>query len=79
MKLYGKAESAAERILDTFKSGRIPKALAPVFIHRKDHSPCRSWSNQMLTALAGFDDARGYLGRRESGAMTPSSSLLSTE
>jgi hypothetical protein len=57
-----KAEHAAGRILDAFKSGDLPKALAPVFIHRKDNVPCRqwSWSNQLLTALAGFSDARSY-------------------
>ena len=62
MKLFGKAETAANRILDTFKSGRIPEALAPVFIHRRDNTPCRawSWSNQLLTALAGHSDARGF-------------------
>ena len=62
MQLYGKAESAALRIIDTFKSGRLPKALAPVFIRRRDNVPCRawSWSNQLLAALAGHDDARGF-------------------
>lgn len=29
---YGKAESAANRILELFKSGDVPKALAPIFI-----------------------------------------------
>ena len=57
-----KAESAASRILDAFRSGDLPKALAPVFVHRKDNAPCRSWSwsNQLLTALAGYSDARSY-------------------
>ncbi len=59
---YGKAESAANRILELFKSGDVPKALAPIFIRRNDAIPCRawSWSNQLLTALAGYDDARGF-------------------
>src|ERR1043166_7336542 len=62
MKLYGQAESCANRILAVFQSGNLPKALAPVFINRNDDLPCRrwSWSNQLLTALAGFDDARGF-------------------
>ena len=62
MRLYGRAESAALRIVDTCKSGRLPKALVPVFIRRRDNVPCRawSWSNQLLTALAGHDDARGF-------------------
>lgn len=56
------AEQAAGRILDAFRSGTLPKALAPVFIHRKDNVPCRSWSwsNQLLTALSGHSDARSY-------------------
>ena len=63
MKFYGKAESVAGRILDVFKTGNVPKSLAPIFIHRDDDGvPCRlwSWSNQLVTALAGFDDARGF-------------------
>ncbi|MFH1268631.1 MAG: ArdC family protein, partial [Planctomycetota bacterium] len=42
--------------------GNLPKALAPVFVQRKDDVPCRawSWSNQLLTALSGHSDARGY-------------------
>ncbi len=63
MKWYGKAESVATRIIDQFKSGNIPKALAPIFIRRNDNIPCRAWSwaNQLLAALAGHDDARSYL------------------
>jgi antirestriction factor ArdC-like protein len=62
MKLYGHAESCANRIIEAFRSGRIPEALARVFIKRNDATPCRawSWSNQLLTALAGYDDARGF-------------------
>ena len=57
-KYHGKAEQAAKRILDVFQNGDVPKALATVFIKRNDLSPCRSWSwsNQLLTALAGTDD-----------------------
>jgi len=62
MQFYGKAESVATRIVEQFQSGNIPKALAQVFIKRRDNIPCRSWSwaNQLLTALSGFDDARSY-------------------
>lgn len=62
MKLYGHAESCANRIIEAFRSGRVPQALSKVFIKRNDNTPCRawSWSNQLLTALAGFDDARGF-------------------
>jgi hypothetical protein len=62
MRFYGQSEEAATRILDAFRSGRLPEALAPVFIKRADNVPCRawSWSNQILTALAGTSDARGF-------------------
>ena len=62
MKFYGRAESAATRILEAFKQpATLPKALAPIFVNRKDNVPCRawSWSNQMLAALSGYSDARG--------------------
>lgn len=61
-RFYGKAEQAAARILDAFRTGNLPKALAPIFIRRGDGVPCRdwSWANQLLVALAGFDDARGF-------------------
>lgn len=63
MKFYGKAEEAAGRILGAFASGNLPEVLAPMFVHRDDDNvPCRkwSWSNQLLAALAGYTDARGY-------------------
>nr|MBA2704590.1 hypothetical protein [Blastocatellia bacterium] len=61
MKFYGKAQEVAEKILEAFKSGNLPKALAPVFIRRKDGVPCRQWSwgNQLLCILHGTNDARG--------------------
>jgi len=62
MQFYGQSEQAANRILDTFKSGKLPAALAPLFVRRTDDVPCRrwSWSNQLLTALSGTSDARGF-------------------
>ena len=62
MLFYRKAESAATRILEAFRHGNLPKALAPIFVRRKDNVPCRawSWSNQLLAALAGHSDARGF-------------------
>jgi hypothetical protein len=77
--LRGKAEETATRILSAFQSGSFPKALAlialaaialaPIFVRRKDSAPCRkrSWSNQLLTALAGYSDARGYRQWQEVG------------
>jgi len=61
MRYFGKAEAVAQKIFDAFRSGSIPKALAPVFVHRKDGVPCRAWSwgNQLLCILNGTQDARG--------------------
>lgn len=63
MKLYGKhTNEVAHRIVEAFKEPqRLPKALAPIFIHRNDDIPCRRWSwhNQLLVALACTTDARG--------------------
>jgi antirestriction protein ArdC len=62
-RFHGKAKDAADRIVAAFQSGTLPKALAPIFINRPDEdTPCRkwSWSNQLLTALAGHSDARGF-------------------
>ena len=69
MRFYGKSEETAKRILSVFQSGSLPAALAPVFIHRRDNVPCRawSWSNQMLTALAGTSDARGFRQWQDAG------------
>ena len=69
MRFYGKSEQTAKRILSVFQSGSLPAALAPVFIHRRDNVPCRawSWSNQMLTALAGTSDARGFRQWQDAG------------
>jgi len=57
-----RAEECAQTILAAFEGGDLPKALAPVFINRKDNVPCRawSWSNQLMTALSGTADARGF-------------------
>jgi len=69
MKYYGKAEETANRILEAFKTGNVPKALAPIFIHRKDDVPCRAWSwgNQLMCALYGTSDARGFRQWQEVG------------
>ena len=62
MKFIGKAEEAANDILNLFQNPNdLPEPLAQVFIHRKDNVPCRSWSwrNQLLAAIHGHADARG--------------------
>ena len=60
MHFYGKAAESADRILELFKLGNVPAALAPIFIRRDDDAPCRRWfrRNQLLTALSGYHDAR---------------------
>jgi hypothetical protein len=63
MNLYGKAAEAAHDILRAFENpNSLPAPLAQVFIHRKDASPCRAWSwrNQLIVALRGHSDARGF-------------------
>lgn len=62
MKFYGQANAVATKLIEAFKNGDVPKALAAIFINRKDDSPCRkwSWNNQLLTAIAGTTDARGF-------------------
>lgn len=64
MKLYGKnTEAVAQRLIEAFKHPeKLPPALAQVFIHRKDDKPCCQWSwhNQILVALSGSTDARGF-------------------
>lgn len=58
-----RVENCTRAIVARFEKGDLPKALAPIFIRRKDCVPCREWSwrNQLLTALAGHDDARSFL------------------
>ena len=69
MKFYRKAEEAANRIIQAFEAGDVPQALAAVFVHRRDESPCRkwSWNNQLLAALFGHSDARGFRQWQEVG------------
>lgn len=56
------ARTTAGRLLDIFRAGTAPKALAQVLIARSEPAPCRrwSWGNQILTALADTRDARGF-------------------
>ncbi len=57
-----RAQEVADTILKAFQENTLPKALAPVFINRVDNVPCRSWSwaNQLMVAINGHCDARGY-------------------
>ncbi len=63
MLLQGKAAEAANDVLRAFQNpNSLPVPLAQVFVHRKDNVPCRAWSwrNQLITALHGHPDARGF-------------------
>ncbi len=63
MKFHGKSEQVAKDILQSFESGDIRKPLAQIFIRKDDASvPCHAWSftNQVIVALKGHSDARGF-------------------
>ena len=62
MKLSPKAAEVADHILEAFRSGAVPQALANLYIRRHVDSPCRAWSltNRLAIALAGHYDARGF-------------------
>jgi hypothetical protein len=70
MAFFGKAQEAAADILKAFQDPNgLPAPLAQLFIRRRDSVPCRSWSwrNQLIVALHGSDDARGYRQWQEVG------------
>jgi len=62
MKMYGKAESVAQGILDAFRNGDITEPMANVFLTLKSGRHSASWSlrNQFIMFLKGHSDARGY-------------------
>lgn len=66
----GKAAEAAAAIIKAFENpNSLPGPLATIFIRRQDNIPCRKWSwrNQLLVALAGHTDARGFRQWQEVG------------
>jgi antirestriction protein ArdC len=69
MRFYGKAEETGQLLLAAFEEGRVPAALAPIFIqHNTDrYCACWSWLNQLMVALHGYSDARTYNGWQEVG------------
>jgi hypothetical protein len=63
MRMLNKAEEAAADILKAFENPNdLPRPLAQVFVRRNDGSPCRKWSwrNQLIVAIRGHAEARGY-------------------
>jgi hypothetical protein len=60
---FGTAEEAAAVIVKAFETPNgLPAPLATLFIKTGQDIPCRKWSwrNQLLVALAGHADARGF-------------------
>jgi hypothetical protein len=59
-----KVAAVAAQILEAFKAGTVPAALAQIFIRHKNNADCPaakwSWRNQLTAALAGHYDARGF-------------------
>ncbi len=71
MKLSAKAQEVANDLLHAFETGKVPKALAQIFIHRSRDHECPalkwSWNNRFLVALEGHYDARGFRQWQEVG------------
>jgi hypothetical protein len=69
MKFYGKAEETGQLLLKAFEEGRVPAALAPIFIKHNLDRHCGKWSwlNQLMVALHGYSDARSYKGWQQAG------------
>lgn len=69
MQYNGKAADVASKIIEAFQSGNLPKALAPIFIRRKDGVPSRSWSwnDQLLCVIYGTSYACGIRQWNECG------------
>jgi hypothetical protein len=69
MQFYGKAEETGQVLLQAFAEGRVPAALAPMFINDPQDRYCARWSwlNQLLVSLHGYNDARSYKGWQEVG------------
>jgi len=70
MNYLGKAEEAAKAIVKAFENpSDLPEPLAHIFFRRRDDLPCRRWSwrNQMLVAIRGTNDARGFRQWQEIG------------
>lgn len=64
-----KAKVCLQRIVDLFKEGNIPKALAVATIPPQASIPSAkwSWSNKLLQFLADTSDARGFRQWQEAG------------
>lgn len=58
-----KIKEAMEKLIEMFRTGNIPPAIARTVIAReKGEQPSKHWTlgNQLLMIIAGTNDARGY-------------------
>ena len=64
-----KARLCLQQIVDLFKTGNVPKALAVVTIPPQAGIPSArwSWSNKLLQFLADTSDGRGYRQWQQAG------------
>lgn len=69
-KTVDKVNEACERLLEIFRSGQLPPAVARTTIQALERElPSSKWSlgNRLLMILAGTDDARGFRQWEEAG------------
>lgn len=69
IKYYGHSQEIIESIINQFKNGNLPNALSNVFVNRVDNIPSSAWSysNRLIMAIRGTNDARGFKQWREAG------------
>ena len=69
MKNSQKAQTCLQQIVDLFKAGRIPEALAVATLPPQTGIPSAGWSlgNRILQFLADTSDARGFCQWRDAG------------
>jgi len=69
IKFYGKSQDVTQAIIERFKSGDVPAALAQVFVNRSDNIPSGAWSwrNRFIQAIHGTADARGFKQWKDAG------------
>jgi hypothetical protein len=69
MKFYGKADEVAARIVEAFKAGTVPAALAQAYISgcKDNHAKGYSLFNRFIVAINGYTDANGFQGWKNEG------------
>lgn len=68
MTITDKAKEALNRLLEMFKTGDLPAAVARTVIRGQDR-PCDKWSlgNRLIMLISGTEDARGFKQWQEVG------------